>query len=138
LDNLGEVSGEKTPGEIAAGDRQADDAHADSEAGPASSKELAEPTSRKFCAVKEEFVDGFSELRRFILQSGWPIQVDGESEICRRRRLSGPIGDEFLGVWIEVSFAERRRIDGVEQLLEFRDVDFDELTIRRKRIASRN
>ena len=98
---------EETPDQISAGHRNAENAHAYDEARPATAKELAEPTSRKFRAVTEEFVDGFPEVRRFIRQPGRPIQVDGEPERSRRGRLLGPIGDEFLCVWIEVTFAER-------------------------------
>ena len=99
------MTAREAPDEIPAGDRHAEGADADGEARPAAAKELAEPTSRKLRAVAEEFVDGFAELRRFIRQAGRAIKVDSETEGNARGSLFGPIGDEFLGVWIEVSFA---------------------------------
>jgi hypothetical protein len=61
LKKFGEVIAEEAPDEISAGHEHAENAHAYDEARPAAAKELAEPTSRQFRAVTEEFVDGFPE-----------------------------------------------------------------------------
>jgi hypothetical protein len=107
LKNLSDVIADEAPNEISGGQRDAECADANDEARPATAKELAQPASRKLRAVTEEFVNGVPELGRFVRQSGRPVQVDREPESRRRRSLFRPIRDEFLGVWIEVSFAER-------------------------------
>ena len=101
------MTAEEAPDEISGGQRDTECADANDEARPATAKKLAQPASRKFRAVTEEFMNRFPELGRFIRQPGRPVQVDREPESRRRRSLFRRIGDEFLGVWIEVSFAER-------------------------------
>ena len=127
---------EEGPDEISGGQRDAECADANREARPATAKELAQPASRKVRAVTEESVNGFPELGRFVRQSGRPVQVYREPQSRRRRSLFRLIDNEFLGIGIEVSFAERRRIDGVEELLQLGNADFDEFTVRREQIAS--
>jgi hypothetical protein len=49
-------------------------------------------------------------------------------------KIIGPVDDKLLGSRVKIALMERRRIDGIEELPEFRDANLDELTALGERI----
>ena len=78
---------------------------------------------------------GVAQDGRLVRQTGRAIEVHEQCQPRVARRLLRPADDELFAVGVQVSLA--KRIDGVEQLLQFGDVDFDDLAAWRDRIAGR-
>jgi hypothetical protein len=57
--------------------------------------------------------------------------MDDEGERGIARQLPPPLDDELLRVRVEVPLAEGRGIDGIEELLQLRDVHLDRAAVRR-------
>jgi hypothetical protein len=55
------------------------------------------------------------------MKIGMPARFGGASGI------KGTFNNEFLGTWVQVALAERRRIDRIEELPQFGDADLDNL-----------
>ena len=51
------------------------------------------------------------------------------------RHVLGPAHNELLSLRIEISVTKWRRVDGVEQLLQFRDMYFDDRALWWKRVT---
>ena len=82
-------------------------------------------------AANYEHGNGVAQDGRLLGQARRPVEVDEQRQARLAVRLARPAHNELLGVGIEVPFAERRGVDGVEELLQFRDVDLDELALDR-------
>jgi hypothetical protein len=52
------------------------------------------------------------------------------------RQIARPVDDEFLRSRVEVALTERRRIDRVEELSQFRDADLYDLAGLRESVPS--
>src|SRR4051812_20851037 len=63
--------------------------------------------------------------------------MDQQREVRIVRVILAPTDDELFGFWVKVLFAEWRRVDGVEQLLQLSDVHLDHRTLGGDGVAGR-
>jgi hypothetical protein len=67
--------------------------------------------------------------RRFVGRARRSVQMHQETERGVVSQVFAPTNDELLRAGVEVALVERRRVDGVEQLPQLRDVHLDDATI---------
>ena len=97
----------------------------------ASPKEFAQPPSRLHGPLGEVLVDRLAKHLGLIGLSGASLEMDHQRQACVTRQIPRPFNDELLRSRIEIAIAKRRGIDGVEELAEFGDADFDNPALRR-------
>src|SRR5262249_13165236 len=127
--------------EVADDERQRQEGQADHQARPADPEQLPKALARALGSMTEKLPDRIAQDRRFFRQAGWTIEMDEKRERRVGRNVPRPRHDEFLGIGIEILLTERRRIDRIEQLPQFRDMDLDDfarlrdgVTCRRRRL----
>ena len=87
--------------------------------------------------MAEVLAHRLAEQGRFLRHAGGAFKVHEQTERRAHRHLSRPADDERLGGRVEIPFAERRRIDRVEELFQLADADLDQLAVLRDGIAGR-
>ena len=105
------------------------------QAQPAAMEQLAEAPFGLRCAAYEMLVNRIAERRRLVLRSGCPVEMHHQRERRRGWQIFPPPHDEALGLRIEIALVERRRVDGVEELTQLLDADFDDFGSGRNDVA---
>src|SRR5262245_54474782 len=85
--------------------------------------------------MAEVFTHSVPQNRGLLGEAGGSIEIHDQPECRIVWSLSRPSEDELFRLRIQISFAERRGIDRVEQLLQFGDVHLDQLAVAGERIA---
>ena len=122
---------------VADGNRGGQEHQRDAQADAAAPEQLAELTPGPDGALAEEFVDRVAQEDRLLGRAGRAVEMDDQCERRRRRQVAAPLDDELHGLGIEIALLERRRIDLVEQLAQFRDAHFDRTTLGRQVVPGR-
>src|SRR5262249_12450044 len=72
---------------------------------------------------------------RHLGRDGRLVEVHAKRKGRVTRKLFGPAHDELLGVVIQILLVKGRRVQRVEDLVELRDVEFDDLIARRDLVS---
>ena len=137
--NFGPTALTKVGGDgIANGNRRREKHQAYDEADSAISKQSTQIPPRARRPLREELVNRLPKQHRFVGPAGRSLQMDDECERRISRKIPTPVDDELFRSRIEVTFTERRRIDGIEQLPQLGDPYLNELALRRNGIPGRH
>ena len=109
----------------------------DGQADAAAAEQLAQLASRPDGPLVEELVDRVAQEGRLLGRAGGAVEMDDQRQGRGSRQVAAPLDDELHGLGIEIALLERRRIDRVEELAQFRDAHLDWTTAGRQVVTRR-
>ena len=110
------------------GNRGGEEHQRNGQAAAAAAEQLAQLASRPDRPLVEELVDRVAQEGRLLGRAGRAVEMDDQRQRRGSRQVAAPLDDELRGLGVEIALLERRRIDGVEELTQFRDADLDRTT----------
>jgi hypothetical protein len=123
--NRSQVTRSHLPGNhLTQAKQRAQERQADEEADPAATQQNAQLAVRQLQLAREMFVNRFLEIAGFVRFATRSVEVDDDGP-WRLRELSRAGDDVLLGVDIEVALIERARVQGIEELRHFPEVQID-------------
>ena len=72
-------------------------------------------------SLLEVLANRLAKYCSFIRSPSGPLEFDQQGQVCVTGQIAGPFNNEFLGTRVQIALAERRRVDGIEELPKFGD-----------------